>query len=306
LGTATALIAAGPPLRSFAQEPVPLRIACTASDSYAEGLYGTDQGFFTRAGLTPDLQVLSSGAAITAAVASGAVDVGITNPIPLLLGVAHGIPFVYICSGGLNNNDESALCVAPDSTIRTGKDFAGKTIASSSLVDINTIAIKAWIDLSGGDSTKTKFVELPFGEMAAALGRGTVDAAPIVEPALSAAKKAGSIRVLQPALYVGYGANFMVGGWFCRADWLAQHRDAARRFVAAIYDTARWANANADASAAILAKYAKMDPQTLRTMSRAPYGTSLTPNMLQPVFDLAYKYRAVDKRYDAVDVIGKV
>ena len=224
LDIAIASVAAGLPSQSLAQSSATLRVASTASDSYAEALYATDEGFFTKAGLNVDLQILSSGAAITTAVAAGAVDIGITNPIPLISGVQHGIPFIYICSGGLINFDEGSLCVASDSSIRTGKDFEGKSIASSSLADINVVAIKAWIDRTGGDSTKAHFVELPFAQMGAALRRGTVDAAPIVEPALSAAKKAGTVRVLLPPMYSVFGPNFMIGGWFCLTDWLQKNR----------------------------------------------------------------------------------
>jgi NitT/TauT family transport system substrate-binding protein len=305
LGTTAAALALARPDRALAQS-IPLRVASTASDSYAEGLYAADQGLFTKAGLNVDLQILGSGAAITTAVAAGAVDIGITNPLPLIEAVEHGIPFVYICAGALINFDEGSLCVSPDSPIRTGKDFDGKTIATSSLADINVVAIKAWIDKSGGDSSKARFVEIPFAQMGASLQRGVVDAAPIVEPALSVAKRAGSVRVLLPPMYGVFGPNFMIGGWFCRSDWLQTHRDAARRFVAAIYDTARWANAHGDESAAILAKYAKVDPQVLKTMSRAPYATSLTPSMLQNVLDLAYQYKAVAKRVAPADVIAKV
>jgi NitT/TauT family transport system substrate-binding protein len=305
LGTTAAALAFARPDRALAQG-LPLRVASTASDSYAEALYATDQGLFTKAGLNVDLQILGSGAAITTAVAAGAVDIGITNPLPLIEAVEHGIPFVYICAGALINFDEGSLCVSPDSPIRTGKDFDGKTIATSSLADINVVAIKAWIDKSGGDSSKARFVEIPFAQMGASLQRGVVDAAPIVEPALSVAKRAGSVRVLLPPMYSVFGPNFMIGGWFCRSDWLQTHRDAARRFVGAIYDTARWANAHGDESAAILAKYAKVDPQVLKTMSRAPYATSLTPSMLENVLDLAYQYKAVVKRIAPADVIAKV
>lgn len=305
LGTAAAALAIAPPDPLLAQS-APLRVASTASDSYAEALYGVDQGIFTAAGLNVDLQILGSGAAITTAVAAGAADIGITNPLPLLEAVEHGIPFVYICAGALINFDEGSLCVSPSSTIHTGKDFDGKTIATSSLADINVVAIKAWIDRTGGDSSKAKFVEMPFAQMGPALQRGVVDAAPIVEPALSVAKRAGSVRVLLPPMYSVFGPNFMIAGWFCRADWLQNNRDTARRFVSAIYDTARWANAHADASAAILAKYAKLNPEVLKGMSRAPYATSLTPSMLQNVLDLAYKYQAVSKRVAPADVIAKV
>jgi ABC-type nitrate/sulfonate/bicarbonate transport system substrate-binding protein len=147
---------------------------------------------------------------------------------------------------------------------------------------------------------------MPFAQMGPALQRGLVDAAPIVEPALSIAKQAGSVRVLLPPMYSVFGPNFMIAGWFCRADWLRDNRDTARRFVSAIYEVARWANAHGDESAAILAKAAKLDPQMLKTMSRAPYATSLTPNMLQSVLDLAYQYKAVSKHITPADVIAKL
>lgn len=306
LGLTFASFAAGTPAVSRAQAPLALRVASTASDSYAEALYGVDEGFFDRAGLNVDLQILGSGAAITAAVAAGAVDIGVTNPLPFIAAVAHGIPFLYLCSGGLINYAEGSLCVSSDSALRTGKDLEGKTIATSSLTDINVVAIKAWIDQTGGDSTKVRFVEMPFGEMGAALRRGTVDAAPIVEPALIAAKNEGWVRVLLPPMYSVYGPHFMVGGWFCTSDWLQKNREAAKRFVGAIYNAGRWANAHPDDSAVVLAKYAKMDPAVVKMMSRAPYGTSLTPEMLQSVLDLAYKYKAVDRRYNAADVIAKI
>jgi NitT/TauT family transport system substrate-binding protein len=306
LGFSTAALGGIFPCATLSQSTGVLRIASTASDSYAEALYATDKGIFKSHGLNTDLQILASGAAITGGVAAGAIDIGITNALPLITAVQHGIPFVYLCSGGLINYDEGSLCVLADSSIRTGKDLEGKTIATSSLNDINVVAIKAWIDENGGDSTKARFVEMPFAQMAVAVRRGTVDAAPIVEPALSLAKKEGGLRILLPPMYSVFGPSFMIGGWFATSDWLAKNRATARRFVAAIYDTARWANSHPDASAEILAKYAKMDPNVVKTMSRAPYGTSLTPSMLQSVLDLAYKYKAVDRPYKATDIIAKI
>lgn len=289
-----------------AQEAPLLRVASTASDSYAEGLYAQDVGIFKRNGLNIDLQILSNGAAITAAVAAGAIDIGITNVVPLAAAVAHGIPFVYLCSGGTINLDEVALVVAADAPLRNAADFAGKTMASSAITDINTIAIKAWLDQNGGDASKVRFVEIAFSQMAAAVKRGTVDAAPIVEPALSIAKNDGGIRLINPPLYSVFGKTFMVGGWFSTTAWLEKNRETARKFVAAIYETARWANGHPEESSAILAKYAKMDPVVLRTMNRVPYGLTQTPDMLQRALDLAYKYKAVDRPFNARDLIARV
>lgn len=305
LGLSLAALASVAPVRLRAQS-VPLRVAVTTGDSYAEGFYAVDQGLFTAAGLNVDLQVLPNGAAIVTAVAADAIDIGITNPLPLASAVVHGVPFQYLCSGGTINQDEIGLCVVADSPIHTGKDLEGRTVASSSLNDINVVAIKAWTDQEGGDSSKVRIIEMPFPQMGPALRRGTIDAAPIAEPALSVAKKEGGLRILMPQIFTPYGDNFMVGGWFAKADWIQANRDTARRFVGAIYQTARWANAHPDDSAVILAKYAKMDPATVKGMNRAPYGTTLTPAMIQSVLDLAYKYKAVDRRLNAADLIAKV
>ncbi|MGH7715029.1 MAG: ABC transporter substrate-binding protein, partial [Vulcanimicrobiaceae bacterium] len=140
--SAIAALAAAPPA-ALAQTGTPLRVASTASDAYAGALYAHDAGFFERAGLNADVQILASGAAITAAVAAKAVDIGITNALPLIAAVERGVPFRYICSGGLVNLDEFGMCVAPDSPIKDWKQLEGKTVAVSSLNDVAVIAMRA-------------------------------------------------------------------------------------------------------------------------------------------------------------------
>jgi NitT/TauT family transport system substrate-binding protein len=296
------------PSAAAAQTPVgtPLRIASTASDSYAGALYAHDAGFFERVGLNADVQILASGAAITAAVAAKAIDIGITNALPLVAAVQHGVPFRYICSGGLVNLDEFGMCVAPDSPIKEWKDLEGKTVAVSALNDIAVIGMRALVDQQGADSSKVKLVEMPFSQMAGAVSRGIVDAGPIAEPALSAAKKQGTVRVLKPAIFSPFGPHFMVGGWFATDDWISANRDTARRFTSAIYAAANWANTHTAESSVILAKYSKIDVATVAAMNRSPLGTSLTPDMLQPVIDLAYKYKVIDRPLKAAEIIAKV
>jgi ABC-type nitrate/sulfonate/bicarbonate transport system substrate-binding protein len=103
-----------------------------------------------------------------------------------------------------------------------------------------------------------------------------------------------------------YGKHFMVGGWFGRREWIEANRPLLHRFVAAIYATARWANSHPDESSAILAKYAKMDPDVVRNMARAPYGDQFTPDMLQPYLDYGYKYKYIGVQLKATDLIVAV
>ena len=142
--------------------------------------------------------------------------------------------------------------------------------------------------------------------MAPALKRGTVAAAPIAEPTLSAVLKDGGIRVLLPPFLNVYGLHFMVGGWFTTTDWIAKNRHTSQRFIDAIYATGKWANEHPAESALILAKYAKLDPTIVLGMNRAPYGSSLSPEMIQSVLDLSYKYGVFDHRVMATDLIASV
>lgn len=291
--------------RASAQTSDRVSVGSTANDSYAEPFYANDEGFFERARLHVDVQQFPTGAGVAAAVAGNAIDIGITNPIALANAVEHGLPFAFFAAAGAYNPKEVALCVAADSPIKTVRDLNGKTLGTTALRGDNSLEVSAWIDQMGGDSSTLRFVEMPMSTMAAAIVRGTVAAAEISEPALSIAASAGGIRVLGHPMDV-YGSNFMVGGWFGRAEWLAANAAMMHRFVAAIYQTARWANAHPSESAAILAKYAKMDIEVVRRMNRAEYAESFQPAMFQRCLDIGYKYKYLDRQFDAMRLVANV
>jgi ABC-type nitrate/sulfonate/bicarbonate transport system substrate-binding protein len=75
-----------------AQAPAALRVATTPIDLGAEVLYAQDQGFFKKAGVTVDVQLMDSGAAIAAGVASGALDVAQGNLVTLATAHEKGRP----------------------------------------------------------------------------------------------------------------------------------------------------------------------------------------------------------------------
>ena len=66
--------------RSAIGQEQPLRLATAPLDVSAEPYYAMEMGFFKRAGLTNvTLQTIPTGAAMTAAVAGGAIDIAISN-----------------------------------------------------------------------------------------------------------------------------------------------------------------------------------------------------------------------------------
>jgi hypothetical protein len=55
-----------------------------------------------------------------------------------------------------------------------------------------------------------------------------------------------------------------------------------------------------------LAKYSKLDIDRIRAMTRISYGTAFGGPQIQPVLDIAYKYKQLDKPVNAKDIIATV
>jgi ABC-type nitrate/sulfonate/bicarbonate transport system substrate-binding protein len=123
------------------------------------------------------------------------------------------------------------------------------------------------------------------------------------EPFLSAG--GDNVRVFAKA-YDAIGNSFYICAWFASRDWLTRNADVARRLLGVVYETARWANANHDATAPILAKYMKLDVDRIRAMTRAQFATSFDPRMMQPILDVAYRYKQLERPVSASDIFTRV
>ena len=292
------------PSRVRAQTGIPIHVGTVAADSYAEPYYAADTGAFTKAGLNADTTTFNNGAVLAAACAGGTINVGCGDIVSITNAVAHGVPFVVIAGGGLSTGTAltTVLCVAKNSPLRSPKDLEGQAIGVVSLVSLSSAAVKAWLDENGVDVAKVRIVEVPFPQMGGALERGAVAAALITEPALSAA--GSDVRVFAKP-YDSVAKQFISGYWFTTREWLAANPDTAKRFVGAIYETARWANAHQDESLRILVKYTKLDSASAKSMNRSIYATSMDPRMMQPVLNVAAKYKAIERPFTAGDLIAK-
>jgi NitT/TauT family transport system substrate-binding protein len=220
--------------------------------------------------------------------------------------IVHGAPFVVIAGGGMYSSAApgTALVVAKDSPIRTAHDLEGKTCSVTALKDITQIAPTAWMQRNGADPTKTKFVEIPFAEVPAAIARGTIDAGMLAEPWLSVANGT-TVRVLNYT-YSEIGSYYCLAPWFATTDYYRQNADLVHRFTSTIYDAARWANSHHPETAVILTKYSKFELAQLQHMNRALFATSLDLAQLQPVLTMMYKYGAIDKPLQADAIVAKI
>jgi NitT/TauT family transport system substrate-binding protein len=257
-------------------------------------------------GITLAVTTFTSNAAVGAAVAAGALDAGVADLLMVANGYNRGIPFAVFAGAGAYNpeNPNLFICTARSSPNKTARDFEGQAIGVPTLVSsIAFTATKAWFSTNGTDPDQLHFVELPFASMAAALGRGQVAAAVITEPFLS--QLPPEVKLFADP-YEAIGKRFLISEWFAMRDWITRYPDVARRFVHAIYATARWANANQAASGTLLAKAGNLDPERVKSMHRTVYATALDPVMLEPVLTSALRFKTIERAIDTSDIIVKV
>jgi NitT/TauT family transport system substrate-binding protein len=159
-------------------------------DSTAEGFYAQDMGFFKAAGLDVKMTVMLNGAALTSAMSSGALDIGIASVGVIAMAHEHNLPIRFIAPAAIfTEGARTTLLMVPrDSTARSGADLNGQTVAINGLKDLTQFSTAAWIDKNGGDLRTVKFIEIPFSEMGVALEQHRVAAALMTEPFASAAK----------------------------------------------------------------------------------------------------------------------
>jgi NitT/TauT family transport system substrate-binding protein len=282
-----------------------IRLGGSGTDLYIEPFIAQDAGFFARAGLNVEVTPLANGGAIAAAVAGGALDAGLADMIQIANAVNRGVPFAFFAGGGLYATEAPilALCVAKSGPVRGARDLNGQTVALVALKSITEAAVREWLRVNGADVGTIKFFEMPYAEMAPALARGTLAAAFIGEPFLSAARD--DVRILGRS-YDAVAPSFYISAWFGSRDWIGKNPELVRRLTQALYDTARWADGHHNESAPILAKYAKLDVDRIRAMNRTRYATSLDPKLMQPVLDVALKYQLIEKPLAAADLMVKL
>ncbi len=302
-GLGAGLAAAAAPRTAFAAND-PLHIATIPLDAGAEAYYANDMGYFRDAGIDATVEAIPSGAAILAAVAGGAVDVGFANLISIAVAYKHNVPVTLLAPGSLYTASipTSVLMVPQNSPAKTARDLNGKTLAVNGLKTITQYAPELWIDKNGGDSTTVKFVEMTFPQIIEALGTNRIDAAIVADPFIAQAKPAA--RILADA-YDAIGSRYIIGCWFSTTQWAAAHPALAGRFAQAIARTAQWANTHKPQSGQILAKYSKMDPAVAATMLRVDFAPRFVKSDMQPVIDLVARYGGLPASFPADELIYK-
>jgi NitT/TauT family transport system substrate-binding protein len=284
--------------------PVRVRIGTTLADDIQSVLFAQRSGAYRRAGLDVEMTPGLNGAAITAAVLAGVFDIGKSSLIALMSAHLHGLPVTILAPAAVYDarTPFTELAVAIDSPAKTAKDLNGKIVAVPSLNDLNQVAISAWLDQNGGDSSSVKFVELPNSAEGVAVAEHRVEAAGLNHPWLADALEGGKIRILADD-FNAIGNGFYISVWFTTTDYASKHPDVARAFTRVTLETAQFTNAHHADTAAMIAEITKIPLATVQKMPRVAMGTSVRAAAIQPMIDIAFKYKMIPRGFPARELV---
>lgn len=303
LGAAAALTIAA--RASAATGPlVPVRVGSVANDEATPILYAQTSGLFRDAGLDVELQVISNGTAVAAAVAGGAIDLGRGSLFSIITAHARNVPLTMIAGSAVTwpTTQNAGLVVLADSALHSGADFNGKIVSAAALNDIMVVGVRAWVDKTGGRSETMQFVELTGSEAGAALDSRRIDGAGVVNPWLAQLAASSKYRVVcDPGAAIA--PLILSSAWFGNTDYVTKNRSTVRSFATALAKSSAYCLDHPQQTAPLIAKLSGVDVATIQHMTRAHYSVALDPRQIQPLIDAAAKYKIIPSAFDARDMI---
>jgi len=230
---------------------------------------GQKKGFFSSRGIELEMVSAQGGAAIIPGVLSDQFQFGFSNTTSLMIAQVKGVPIKSVVNGAASNGkvgaDVTGVAVKKDSSIKSAKDLAGRTVAVNTLQNIGSTTVRESVRLAGGDPTKVKFVEMPFDQMPAALDGGRVDAAWMGDPAMNAAKAQGARIVASP--FAETDPKLTVATYFTSTKLTKENPDLVKNFAAAMSESLQYATDHPDEARQILTTYTKISGDVLNELT---------------------------------------
>ncbi|WP_341351870.1 ABC transporter substrate-binding protein [Streptomonospora litoralis] len=261
---------------------------------------GVDQGIFEKHGLDLEIKNTSGGAEAVPSVVAGEFDFAFGNITSLVIGRSNDLPLTIVANGvtttGKQGEDFGGVVVPEGSDITDAKGLEDKTIAVNNLQNIGDTTVRNSVRKAGGDSDTIEFVELPFPEMPAALERGDVDAAWVVEPFLTASLNGGATEVASN--FVDADKNLSVAYYFTTEQMISQDPELVDNFTAAINESLTYAEENPDEARRIIGEYTEIDSETIEQLRLPRWPTEDYKQPANSIIDLMMHDGVIESRPD--------
>ena len=169
------------------------------------------------------------------------------------------------------------------------------------LRDLIHISVLAWADKNGGPDDVA--LRRATGAGGGSVVEGRIDAAVLGTPYLTQAVEDGTVRIFAKP-YDAVSTRFIHIAWFTLEDYAAKNRDVVERFARVMHDAAVYCNAHQAETVPLIAEFGKVDPKIAARMTRVTFPEYLSGPLIQPLVDVTAKYKAIEKPFDAQELIS--
>jgi NitT/TauT family transport system substrate-binding protein len=269
---------------------------------------GIQDGIFAKHGLDVKVVPQTDVAAIISGVASGQYQFGFATVVHVINANVNNIPIraVATVEGQQKASEEpeegNALVAGPGSGVKSAADLGGKTLGVVGLSSLNTLAAWDMAAKAGVDPKSIKLVQLPFGQMPAALKSGDVDAAVVQAPFITDSVKIGATVIGKPN--VETFPDMAVGLYTASQKYIDSNKEAVQGFADAMVESQQYATAHIDEAKQTLVKNLGMTPEAAQA---AKWNTDSNPYVDVDGFataqDLLLKYAGQKKKLDVNDLV---
>lgn len=247
------------------------------------------KGLFEKHDIKANVSSVQGGAASVTGVVSGQFDFAFANTTSLLTGREQGLPLKVVANGvnstGKQGEDFSAVMVKKDSSIKDASGLEGKKVAVNNLKNIGDTTVRASVRKANGDPDKVNFVEMPFPDMPAALDKGRVDAAWVVEPFVSAIKGQGGRAVAWN--FADAADNLTVAMYFTTEQFAQENPDLVKRFTATMKEALAYCDSHPDEVRGMLGDYTKIPAEAIPNITLPKWPEEINEESVATIGELA-------------------
>ena len=213
-------------------EQISVRLAWIAGGVDAPFFMAESKGYFTEAGLDVEIVDGNGSTGTIQAVGNGDFEIGIAGLGVLAQAQQQADADTMIAVAGLLQKDPTSIISLEGSGITTPKDIEGKRLGTDA-GNLEDGMIRAFAAANDVDMDKVEIIVINGGGDRVALLNGDVDF--INGWANPDGDKVAEMKPISPPLlFADYGVNILGSSVIVRKDYLAEHGEAVKGFLAAL------------------------------------------------------------------------
>lgn len=256
MGAATAALLAIGAQSAFA-ENVKVSIGYPPAVDFLPAFVANDTGCFKDNGIDAELLRIAVATNISAGLASGTLQIGMSTATILLPAVENGLDIVAIAgSSRLKKGNENISMVVKDGVeIKSAKDVIGKKIGVPGILSVGDLVFRKWLKNNGIDLAQVTFIETPFPRMKDMLKAGTVDAVLAAEPVRTFITIDKTGYRAPEEYYSAVSPDSALTFWTAMGPWAKANPQVIKAFKSCLAKSIDWIKANPEKALEIEEKY---------------------------------------------------